>query len=224
VVLEGIDGSGKGTQTRLLQERATQSGIAAAHISFPQYGKNPFAQVVSEYLNGKFGEVDQVHPKLAALLFAGDRYASKPILAEALSNNQLVILDRYVASNLAHQAAKLKKEERKEFIEWLHNVEFETYGMPKPDLTLYLDVPVEVATKLVTEKKEREYTKLEKDIHEKNAGYLADCKEVYESLVAQNIAGPWKCIECTKNNKIRPPEQILEELWHVISNAMLQTR
>lgn len=217
VALEGIDGSGKGTQTKLLQERAIKNGIKAVHISFPQYGKNAFAQVVQEYLNGRFGGVDDVHPKLAALLFAGDRFASKSLIEQATKENALVIFDRYVASNLAHQAAKLRSDERQPFIEWLSEIEYGLYRLSKPDLTVFLDVPVEQAQRLVHSKPaERGYTALKEDIHEKDADYLRACRDVYDTLAASDIGGRWERVICYRSGIMRAVEDIAEEVWDLV--------
>jgi dTMP kinase len=219
VVLEGIDGSGKGTQTKLLFERALREGISAAHITFPQYGKNPFALAVSEYLNGAFGGVDEVHPRLSSLLFAGDRFASKGILMEALASHELVILDRYIASNLAHQAAKLPESERAAFIGWLEDIEFGAYQMPHPVLTLFLDVPLEAARKMVHLKSRQEgaYTQLKEDIHEQDADYLSRCQTMYEYLIERSIAGPWVRLDCADAaGNIRSQDDIAEEIWTIL--------
>src|SRR5258705_6310223 len=116
VAIEGIDGSGKGTQTQLLRDRAHQDGLTCAVFWFPQYQSNAFGRAVGKYLNGAYGRAEQVPPQLAALLYAGDRYAARNELCAALTSHDLVICDRYVPSNMAHQAAKLPPEVRPEFI------------------------------------------------------------------------------------------------------------
>lgn len=219
VVLEGIDGSGKGTQTKLLQQRAAAEHLSAIHISFPQYGLNPFAKVVGEYLNGRFGDLDAVHPKLSSLLFAGDRFASKTLVQDALHTYQLVICDRYVSSNFAHQAAKLPLDEREEFVDWMFSIEFGVYGLPKPDLNIFLDVPVAAARKLVDRKTERShYTTLKADIHENNVSYLAECRAMYQYLVANDIAGPWETVDCMSGNgdELLSMTEISNRLWGLV--------
>jgi len=214
-----------------------EAGVKTVHIAFPQYGNNAFAEVVSEYLNGTFGGVDDVHPKLASLLFAGDRFASKSILLEAIQSNSLVICDRYIASNLAHQAAKLPTEQRSSFMDWLHRIEFGIYGMPKPDLTIYLDVPVDTARKMVDKKPARDqfdlfgeetqgaYTTLKQDIHEQNASYLANCRELYDYLIEQNIAGPWERISCLSSDgqTLRPAPEISLDVWNAVRVDLLKS-
>src|SRR6476469_2021664 len=108
LALEGIDGSGKGTQAARLAERARDHGRTVAELSFPTYDDNPFSRAVADYLNGEFGAADEVHPELAAMLYAGDRFHARPRLVAALAENDLVVCDRYVGSNAAHQGAKLE--------------------------------------------------------------------------------------------------------------------
>src|SRR3712207_3314277 len=106
IAIEGIDGSGKGTQARLLRERCRAAGLSAALISFPRYAETRFGRAVGKFLNGRFGTLDQVSPFLAALLYAGDRFESRTLLRESLFANDVVVLNRYVASNVAHQGSK----------------------------------------------------------------------------------------------------------------------
>ncbi len=119
VVIEGIDGSGKNTQTGLLLEAVRARGLRAETFSFPRYTEGPFAQAIADYLNGRFGPASQVPPRLAALLYAGDRFAAKAELEAALGAADVVVCDRYVASNLAHQGAKLPQAERPAFVRWV---------------------------------------------------------------------------------------------------------
>src|SRR3954454_11151225 len=119
VAIEGIDGSGKGTQAALLAETARTAGRRVASFSFPLYDENPFSVAVSDYLNGVFGTVDEVHPELAGLLYACDRFHARPSLEVALAGNDLLVCDRYVASNAAHQGAKLQGNERLRLLDWL---------------------------------------------------------------------------------------------------------
>ena len=141
VAIEGIDGSGKGTQAALLAERARDAGLAVATFSFPRYGVGAFSALIADYLNGELGTV---RPELPALLYAGDRLSAKDELLQALAEHDVVVLDRYVASNLAHQGANAEPERRAEVVSWIAELEYGLYALPKPDLTVLLDLPPEV--------------------------------------------------------------------------------
>lgn len=232
IAFEGIDGSGKGTQARLLQERCESEGISCSTIGFPQYGRTPFAEAISEYLNGAFGSVSEVHPKLVSILFAADRFAAREQLLRDIREQKVVICDRYVASNMAHQAAKLPESERDEFVRWLEDVEFGAFGLPKADLTIFLDMPAEKAQKLVHQKPSREigvtfseggqggYTSLNADIHEADLGYLKSCRDVYVRLSEQGAGGRWNTIPCVKNDEVRSANDIAQEIWSAVSAVL----
>ena len=155
VAIEGIDGSGKGTQAKRLLARLKAGGLRSALLSFPRYDATFFGKKVGEYLNGAYGPLGQVHPFFAALLFAGDRFESRALLADELAANDVVVLDRYVASNIAHQAARLESAERKRLIEAIEHLEFELYQVPRPDLVVLLDVSVASAQRLIATKPSR---------------------------------------------------------------------
>src|SRR5215469_9471256 len=137
VAIEGIDGAGKKTQAELLKEQATNAGLHAEVLSFPRYGQTLFAKSVASYLNGEFGDLSTVPPQFAALLYAGDRFESSAKIRQLITSCDLVIFDRYVASNLAHQAAKMRTDERLNFITWLAEIEYKIFEVPKAELTIY---------------------------------------------------------------------------------------
>src|SRR5581483_1391916 len=128
IAFEGIDGSGKGTQAELLKMKAQSLGTSVEVLSFPRYGKTLFAKCIADHLNGEFGDLTSITAQTAALLFAGDRFESRSKLIELTQSYELLILDRYVASNLAHQGARVRPEERKDFISWLAQLEYEMFG------------------------------------------------------------------------------------------------
>ena len=223
IVFEGIDGAGKNTQTGLLTQRVACEGYSSAVFSFPRYGLNPFARAIPRYLNGEFGGLDQVAPELAALLYAGDRYSTREELLSSCDENDLVICDRYVSSNLAHQAAKLPRDKRKAFIQWLTEIEHDAYKMPKADLTLFLDVPIAVSQRLIHERGKRAYTEEQADIHERAEDYLARCREQFLDLADLHVGGPWKRIACTDlQDNLRSPEAIAADIWAAVQPLLLQ--
>ena len=156
--LEGIDGSGKGTQARRLCDRFAQAGVSATLISFPRYEATLFGHAVGEFLNGRFGSLNEVHPFLVSLLFAGDRFESKGLLLQAIERHSVVVLDRYVPSNVAHQASKVDGPERADLQRQILEIEFGIFGLPRPDVVLLLDLPVPVARQLIAQKTARNYT------------------------------------------------------------------
>ena len=214
VALEGIDGSGKGTQAAQLAERSTAAGRTATIVSFPTYDGNPFAEAIASYLNGEFGAADEVHPELAALLYAADRFHARPRLLEALESHDLVVLDRYVASNAAHQGAKLQGEERRRLLDWLDAVEYGEFGLPRPDLVVLLDTPVALARTLVARKGARGYTTLEADIHEADTAHTTATRDVYLELAQR---GGWRVVSTAAGDgSLRDVDEIADEIWSLL--------
>ena len=209
--IEGIDGSGKGTQAARLADRARDAGWTVASFSFPTYDGNPFADAVSGYLNGEFGSADEVHPELASLLYAADRFHAKPKIVDALAAHDLVILDRYVASNAAHQGAKLQGDERWRLVDWLDAVEYGEFGLPRPDRVILLDTPPALARTLVGRKGARDYTTLEADIHEADAEHTRATREVYLELAER---GDWTIVSTVGDDgELRDVDAIADEIW-----------
>src|SRR5579863_6138881 len=137
IALEGIDGSGKRTQLDLLARELDARGLATFRISFPRY-ESFYGKLVGRYLNGEFGPLEAVDPHLSALLYAGDRLEAKPEIEAALLSGKYVLADRYIASNLAHQSARVSLDHREEFVKWLKRLEYALYSLPAEDLVIYL--------------------------------------------------------------------------------------
>jgi len=216
---EGIDGSGKGTQASLCAQRARNCGLKVEMFSFPAYGTNAFSLAVGEYLNGRYGGVDDVDPRFVALLYAGDRFAMRDRLYQACTNADVVICDRYVPSNLAYQAAKLPRAEWKAFFRWLRNIEYGTYKLPYASIILLLEMPVDAATGFVLQKRTRPYTKLKADIHERDVQYQARCAKAYRGLAERtdrDSVEKWVRIQCaTTNGTVRESSLIANEIWRI---------
>ena len=211
LAIEGIDGSGKGTQAARLGETAAAHGHSVASFSFPLYDGNPFSRAIADYLNGEFGAADEVHPELAALLYAGDRFHARPRLLTALEANDLVVCDRYVASNAAHQGAKLAGDARRRLLDWLEEVEYGEFALPRPDLVVLLDSPVALARELVGRKAARGYTTLEADIHESDAGHSRATREVYLELAQRD---GWLVVETAdQEGAVREVADVAAEVW-----------
>jgi dTMP kinase len=214
LAIEGIDGAGKGTQAARVAGTASAHGYRVASFSFPLYDDNPFSRAVADYLNGEFGGADEVHPELAALLYAGDRFHARPRLVAALQDSDLVVCDRYVASNAAHQGAKLEGGARSRLLAWLEEVEYGEFALPRPDLVVLLDAPVTLARELVGRKAARGYTTLEADIHEADAGHSEATREVYLELAQR---GRWHVVSAEgADGAPRDVDEIAGEVWRAV--------
>jgi dTMP kinase len=217
IAIEGIDGSGKGTQAARLCQRFLDSGTTVELLSFPRYSATRFGKVIGEFLNGRFGSLSEVHPLLASLLYAGDRFESQGVLRAALQAHDVVVLDRYVASNIAHQGAKLQGAEREELKAWVEAVEFEIFGLPKPDLTILLDLPAARAQELIAKKSARSYTEKKADLQEADGAYLAQVREVYRQLAVDQPH--WKIVPCLEGETLRSIEDIGAEVFEIVQST-----
>ena len=214
IAIEGIDGSGKHTQAKLLEHSLTASGHSVYATGFPQY-ESWFGHMVGQFLNGEFGPLDAVDPHFTALLYAGDRFEAKPKLTAALAAGKIALVDRYIGSNLAHQVARAAAEKRAEFLRWIEHLEYSIYGLPREDLIVYLRVPPHQAQQLVSRKTERHYTQATHDIQEKNIRHLEQAGEMYDMLSRNR---PWATIQCydARSNSLRLPEDIAAETLEAV--------
>ena len=214
IVLEGIDGSGKRTQLEMLARAFTSRGLAFTRVSFPRYD-GFFGKLIARFLNGEFGPLDAVDPHFSALLYAGDRLDAKPGLESNLAAGRTLLADRYIASNLAHQTARIPAAKRAEFLQWLKQLEYQVYALPPEDLVIYLRVPPAEAQRLVGEKGPRDYTKLQRDLQESNLEHLQAASDVYDQLACQPN---WVKIECydSATGAIRAPEEIHREILKAV--------
>ena len=192
IVLEGIDGSGKRTQLEMLARALMARGVDFAQVSFPRYD-GFFGKLVARFLNGEFGPLDAVDPHFSAVLYADDRLEAKPEIEAHLAAGRVVIADRYIGSNLAHQGARVPAKKRAAFLSWLKQLEYEIHALPREDLVIYLRVPVAAAHRLVAKKGARGYTKKKRDIQESNLAHLKAASQVYDDLARQQN---WMKIEC----------------------------
>ena len=191
IALEGIDGAGKRTQLDLLRDALAHRGMECATVSFPRYGSF-FGRLVGRYLNGEFGPLDSVDPHFAALLYAGDRRDARPAMEAVLAAGKILLADRYVASNLAHQAARVAPERRVEFLAWIRYLEYDHYALPAEDAVVYLRLTPAQAQARVGTKPERGYTARALDLHEANLGHLEATARMYDELAT---AGNWLTVE-----------------------------
>lgn len=216
IVIEGTDGSGKGTQVHLLVKRLQEEGIPVEMVDFPQY-ESPSSYFVGKYLRGEYGTAEQVGPYRGSLFYALDRYDKSFDIKKWLAEGKYVIANRYVSANMGHQAGKIDDiQQRDAYLEWLHHLEYEICDIPMPDKTIFLFVPPEIGQKMVDQKNRREYTQgKERDIHEADLAHLQKASNAY-FYVAEKYG--WTTIECTHNGEMRSREDIHEMLYKEISH------
>lgn len=207
IVIDGSDGSGKKTQSDLLTKSLKDLKHKVAYYDFPQYESSLFGRMVGRYLNGEFGEADEVSPFLSSILYAGDRFQASAGIKKDLAEGKIIISNRYTQSNMAFQSAKIKSKKKKgEFLVWLEELEYGVFNIPQPDLVIYLYVPYQVSQALVDKKSARNYTKLKRDIHEKNSDFLKRVEAEYVNL--SKIYPEWRLIDCSSAEGILPIETI----------------
>lgn len=221
IVIEGIDGSGKGTQAKALTDRLNDAGRRAELLSFPRYRETLFGHAIGDFLNGRFGQLNEVHPFLASVLYAADRYESKAVLLKTLEQNEVVICDRYVPSNLAHQGAKVSGDERTELLKTIQRIEFEIFALPQPKLIVLLDVPVEVAQQNIAAKKPRSYTDKAADLQEADGEYLQRVRDVYLQLASEN--SNWYRVESVRDGQQRSVDDIADEIFKRVFHELTAT-
>ena len=217
IVFEGIDGSGKATQSSLLTKKLKQEGKSVMHISFPDYA-SPASSLVKMYLNGDFGsKPTDVNPHAASLLYALDRFASyRTKWKEFYLSGGIVIADRYTTSNMVHQMTKYSNvTERDSFLCWLEDLEYNKLELPQPDLVVLLDVPLSVSKKLVLERAKEGGSM---DIHEQHLDYLSQCYEAYQQLCDKYH---WQRIACTEAGELRLIEDITKEVVEVVDSLLV---
>lgn len=215
IVVEGLDGAGKSTQVSRLKEWLCDRCGSLEYIHFPRYDAPVYGDLISRFLQGRFGANDQVHPQLVALLFAEDRHGAAPQLRKALAEGKTVLLDRYVYSNIAYQCAKLSDSaEREELRQWILDTEFGPFGLPRPDVNIYLDVPlsfVEASLKASREGADRNYLAGAQDIHEASIAFQRTVRDIYLDATARDPH--FLRVDCSADDgSMLPPDAIFERL------------
>ncbi len=218
IAIEGIDGSGKRTQLELLEKSLAARGHRVYSTGFPEYD-SWFGKMVGQFLNGDLGDLESVDPHFSALLYAGNRFEAKPRLTAALAAGKIVLADRYIGSNLAHQAARAPAEKRSAFQAWIEHLEYNIYGLPREDLVLYLRVPPAEAQRLVTKKSARTYTTAKQDILEASLHHLEKAAEMYDLLSGR---ASWTTVECFDSSRkaMRTPEAIAADVLAAVEPVL----
>jgi len=219
IVIEGVDGSGKQTQTEKLYTRLDQEGQSVMMISYPRYHKDSSA-MIRHYLAGDFGkEPSSVDAYIASTFYAADRYASyKEDYEDFYNQGGIVLADRYTTANMVHQAGKIDDpKEREQFLEWLYNYEFNLLALPKPDLVFFLNIPPQESAKLMEYRANKITGEAKKDIHESHPEYL---KQAYQNALELVTKYGWQEILCVNKEGLRSIESIHEEIYQKVMDQL----
>jgi dTMP kinase len=225
VVLEGLDGAGKTTQVNLLQKHFESENVKNVFLHFPRFDAPVYGDLIASFLRGEFGDINSVDSRLVALLYAGDRNNAAPDLKSWLDEGKVVILDRYVYSNIAFQCAKIPDDvKRKELREWILNLEYNFFGIPRPDVSIFLDVPFGFTVEKLKSRREgadRGYLDGKNDIHESDFDLQKKVRKVY--LEQTNIDKKFVLVNCVdENSGMKTPQIIHKEIIMLIERMMLK--
>jgi dTMP kinase len=223
IVIEGLDGAGKSTQINRLNEYWTARGYRCRRLHFPRTNSPIYGDLIASFLRGDLGDLHLVNPSLVALIYAGDRLEFKPTLKKWLDAGEMVLLDRYVYSNVAYQCAKLSNEDdRRALREWILKLEFDHHGLPKPDLNIFLDVPFGFTCQKLSgsrEGDERQYLRGKQDIHEADLDFQERVRRMYLSL--SDIDG-FVSVDCSDGNAILPIDQVFNKVIPILNEKINQ--
>ena len=219
VVLEGLDGAGKSTQVKLLREYLERRCGSLEYIHFPRYDAPLYGKLISRFLRGDFGANDAVHPQLVALLFAEDRHGAAANIKKMLASGGTVLLDRYVYSNIAYQCAKLPDEEQAAALrEWILDTEYGCFDLPKPDLNIFLDVPIGFVQENLSRSRDgadRDYLGGGHDIHEADIRFQTRVRDLYRAQTALDPG--FISVDCSgADGKMLPQEEIFAKVREVV--------
>jgi len=219
LVIEGLDGAGKSTQVKLLQEYLTAKGMKYEYLHFPRTDSPVYGDLIARFLRGELGDNNNVNPYLVALIYAGDRADSRQMLENWINQGITVILDRYVYSNVAYQCAKLDSWDKKLALKkWILDTEFEYFKLPKPDLNIFLDVPFEFTKRKLSGNRtgtDRSYLQGQRDIHEEDLDFQSRVRDIYVSLDGEDY---FARIDCSENDTMLPPDAIFKKVIEKLKN------
>ena len=223
VVLEGLDGAGKSTQVKKLRTYLESLYGSLEYVHFPRYDAPVYGDLISRFLRGDFGSNETVHPQLVALLFAEDRHGAAPAMKETLERGGVMLLDRYVYSNIAYQCAKIKDDQEAERLrDWIFNTEYGDFALPKPDLNIFLDVPISfVESKLKADRAgdDRDYLEGAQDIHEADIEFQKRVRAIYRKQC--ELDPKFIRIDCSDEyGMMLPPGAIFEKVKTVVDSAL----
>lgn len=221
LVIEGVDGAGKSTQIKMLQDFFSRLGHKNEYLHFPRTEEPYFGELIARFLRGEFGSLKEVDPYLVAMLYAGDRKDASATIAKWLSDGKVVLLDRYTYSNIAYQCAKLKDPASQEnLMHWILSLEFNHFAIPKPDLNIFLDVPFSFTEKKLTSGRlgeDRNYLNGIRDIHEENLTFQKNVRDIYLKVASDD--GNLALIDCSnKKGEMLPPDIIFETIIKLLKD------
>lgn len=220
IVIEGLDGAGKSTQLKFVEEYLKQKGVTCETLHFPRTDSPYFGELVSRFLRGELGSLNEVDPYIVALLYAGDRMDASGMLRSWIESGKTVLLDRYVYSNVAFQCAKLNTVEEQDTLrDWIYGLEFDYFNIPKPDLNIFLDVPFEFTVSRLTNNRsgnDRDYLKGNADIHEEDLSFQERVRRVY--LRQEGVDDKFKVVSCANSKGgMAQPQEIFQKILSVIN-------
>ena len=223
IVLEGLDGAGKSTQITKLREMFRAKGVESEYLHFPRFDAPVYGELIARFLRGDLGGVESVNPYLVALLYAGDRADAAAMIRGWLAEGKVVIVDRYVYSNIAYQCAKLAdKDEADRLRDWIFNTEYGNFELPKPDLNIFLDVPIDfVESKLKNQRggADRDYLEGAQDIHEADIEFQKRVRDIYRKQC--ELDPKFIRIDCSdEEGKMLPPGAIFAKIKEVVDSAI----
>ena len=221
IVLEGIDGSGKATQSDLLIKKLEEDGYTVRKIDFPRYEDNFFGQFIGDCIAGKHGDFVNTDPYITSVLYGADRWESKKQIKEWLKKDYIVVADRYVGSNQIHQGGKIKDSaERKKFLQWLEKMEYEVFKLPRPGLLVFLDMKVDLSLSLLNKQdlEEKSYLQGAADLLEASRDYLSNSRQA-ALKIGQNRDN-WRQVSCYKEEVIRSREEIHDEVYSLVKKFL----
>jgi dTMP kinase len=223
-VIEGVDGAGKSTQIKLLQEYFFSQGYTCEYLHFPRTDKPYFGELIARFLRGEFGSLNEVNPYLVAMIYAGDRKDAADILKSWLNDGKIVLLDRYTYSNIAYQCAKLVSSgEQENLMKWILSLEFTHFAIPRPDLNIFLDVPFHFTERKLTGSRsgnDRTYLNGIRDIHEENLEFQKRVRDVYlkVALTDERLV----VVDCSnEKGEMLPPDAIFGKITGLLRSQNL---
>jgi dTMP kinase len=221
LVIDGTDGSGKGTQTARLEQRLVAAGRDVVVVDFPRYGE-PSAYFAERYLRGEYGPLAEIDAYRASIFYALDRFDASPAIRAALARGAVVVSNRWVSANKGHQMAKIDDaEERARFLTWVNELEYGVLGVPKPDRTILLHVPADVGFDLVARKDERAYLHGKvRDIHEGDRDHLRAAEVAYLELVTSDRSESWRLLECVDAGRLLTIDEVAERVWEAVHDLV----
>lgn len=222
IVIDGTDGSGKATQVDLLAKQLKKDGHTVKVVDFPEYYKNFFGKFIGHCLSEQYYNFVKVHPKIASVLYAADRFEAKQEMETWLKKGYIVIANRYVSANQIHQGGKIKSaKKRAEFLKWLDEMEYGVFKIPKPDVVFYLNLPIMVSKTLIKERNKKDaraYLGKKQDVHEKDLDFLENSRK--SALWLAKTQKNYIQVNCTDKNILRTREDIHEEVYEKVKKIL----